>query len=463
MAAAATTLLASACIAGGSTSPSATAVASGASRSAGSVATPAAGNIPQPPLSKLNRRTRRRLAPASRRVDLAIPSFSHPATITNPLFPISDLTSTVLVGRLNGRAWLAETTLLPGTRPVDWNGRRVRTRESQFVAYLDGRIFEVAVDHYAQADDGSVWYFGEDAYTYERGRISDTEGTWLAGVTAPPAMIMPAHPHVGDVYRTENIPNLVFEQVTVKKVGQKVRGPTGPVRGAMVGRELHMDEPRLEDKTFAPGYGEFLSGEGKTYEATALAVPVDAASGPIPAGLRSLLSEAIRAFDAARSGGWRAAAASTTALRTRWRGLRSEREPYRLAAEMDGALHRLGGAVGRRDSRAAAMAAIEVARIGLDLQLRYGSSARVNVARLGLWALQLQADAAAKDRMGVIGDAATMEWVRDRIPLGATATRVLDEQLQYVQGAAESGEFVAASDAAMQLRDVLAGLRPLDP
>ena len=112
--------------------------------------------------------------------------------------------------------------------------------------------------------------------------MSDTEGTWIAGVTGPPAMIMPAHPQVGDVYRTENIPGLVFEQVTVKKVDQTVNGPTGPVHGAMVGQELHMDEKRLEAKTFAPGYGEFFSGGGHTFEATALAVPVDRASGPSP-------------------------------------------------------------------------------------------------------------------------------------------------------------------------------------
>ena len=147
---------------------------------------------------------------------------------------------------------------------------------TSFVAYLNGRIFEVAVDLYAQADDGSVWYFGEDAFTYKHGGVADTEGTWLAGVTGPPAMIMPGHPQVGEVYRTENIPGLVFEQVTVKKVGVTVDGPVGSISGAMVGQELHMDEVRLEDKVFAPGYGEFFSGSGPTFEANALAVPIDA-------------------------------------------------------------------------------------------------------------------------------------------------------------------------------------------
>src|SRR4249920_300941 len=173
--------------------------------------------IPQPSMDALNQRTLGRLAPETRRVDLVAPSFPDPTTITNPLFPIGELQSALLLGKLYGKPWRAETNLLPGTKIVEWNGQQIETLRSQFVAYLNGRIFEVAVDLYAQADDGSVWYFGEDAYTYEHGRVVDTEGTWLAGVNGPPAMIMPGDPQVGDVYRTENIPGLVFEQVTVKK------------------------------------------------------------------------------------------------------------------------------------------------------------------------------------------------------------------------------------------------------
>ena len=36
------------------------------------------------------------------------------------------------------------------------------------------------------------------------------------------AMIMPADPKVGDVYRPENIPGFVFEEVTVKAVKEKI-------------------------------------------------------------------------------------------------------------------------------------------------------------------------------------------------------------------------------------------------
>src|SRR6266498_2254822 len=133
-------------------------------------------------------------APASKRVDLTRPSFSDPAKITNPLFPISRLRSALLLGHVDGKPFRTETTLLPDAEIVRWNNRRVRVRISQYVAYLDRRLEEVALDRYAQADDGSVWYFGEDVFDYKDGAVAVTEGTWLAGKEGPAAMIMPASP-----------------------------------------------------------------------------------------------------------------------------------------------------------------------------------------------------------------------------------------------------------------------------
>ncbi len=167
-----------------------------------------------------------------------------------------------------------------GHRIIEWkNGKCVRTLVSQYVAYLDGRIEEVALDFYAQADDGSVWYFGEDVYNYAEGVIRDTSGTWLAGKEGPAAMIMPAVPKVGEVHRPENIPGLVFEEVAVKAVDKTMAaGPRGAVRGALVGRELH-DDGTFSDKVFAPGYGEFFTAHEGDVEALALAVPTAALAG----------------------------------------------------------------------------------------------------------------------------------------------------------------------------------------
>jgi hypothetical protein len=136
--------------------------------------------IPQPTVDNLT------VAPAGKRVDTAMPTFSNPTEVTNALFPIGRQHSVVQLGRVDGKAFRTEVTLLPDTRVMEWEGRRIETLVSQYAAFLDGRIFEVAYDYYAQADDGSVWYFGEDVFNFKNGVIADTHGTWITGRMVPP-------------------------------------------------------------------------------------------------------------------------------------------------------------------------------------------------------------------------------------------------------------------------------------
>ncbi|MEO7295534.1 MAG: hypothetical protein ABIZ57_05285, partial [Candidatus Limnocylindria bacterium] len=104
------------------------------------------------------------LAGEGQRVDLAVPTFTNPTEITNPLFPVSAQHSVLLLGTVDDQAFRTEVTLLPTPRIIEWEGQQVATLVSQYVAFLDGQIHEVAYDLYAQADDGSVWYFGEDVF-----------------------------------------------------------------------------------------------------------------------------------------------------------------------------------------------------------------------------------------------------------------------------------------------------------
>ena len=116
------------------------------------------------------------VAPDSARVDLTVPRFSHPTEVTNPLFPVSRQASVLFVGHVDGQPFRTEVTLLPETRLVEWGGQEVETLVSQYTAFLGGRLQEVAYDLYAQADDGSVWYFGEDVADLEDGAIVRVAG-----------------------------------------------------------------------------------------------------------------------------------------------------------------------------------------------------------------------------------------------------------------------------------------------
>jgi hypothetical protein len=411
------------------------------------------GTIVQPVVKDLP------VAPTSERVDLALPVFSNPTDVTNPLFPIARQHSVVQLGRVDGKPFRTEVTLLPETRIIEWNGKPVETLVSQYVAFLDGRLHEVAYDFYAQDDSGAVWYFGEDVFNFRNGAIADTHGTWIAGKDGPAAMIMPADPKVGDVYRPENIPGFVFEEVTVKSVDETLRGPLGPIRGGLVVEELHMDG-QTEDKTFAPGYGEFLTAGGGDVEAFALGVPTDALSEPPPAELVTLQTGAAAVFDAAGSKDWRTASATVAKMTSAWRTHRTTDVPTMIEARMSGALRTLALGVDARDTTRTRQAAIDVAQPSLDLQLRHRPVAEIDLARFDLWAAQLLVDAAEGDAAAVSGDLFTMDYIRDRIAhsLGASDVTRVNTRLEQLQAAVGERDLKASAGAARGLRNVLAQL-----
>jgi hypothetical protein len=410
-----------------------------------------AGQIEQPSVADLA------VAPESERVDLARPSFSNPTEITNPLFPVSRQASVLLVGTVDDRAFRTEVTLLPTPRIIEWEGMAVETLVSQYVAFLDGRLHEVAYDFYAQADDGSVWYFGEDVFNFADGAIVDTHGSWIAGADGPAAMIMPADPRVGDVFRPENIPGLVFEEVTVREVGVTLDGPFGPIEGGFATEELHMDGSR-EEKSFAPWYGEFYTSDGSDTEALAMAVPTDALDEPVPEVLETMGSAAADALAAARAGDWATSAAATDALTDAW-GRYDGPVPALLDPLVADAIAALSDAVTGRDANSAHQAVIDVGRLTLDVQLLYRPVPEVDLARFGLWASQLQLDAEEADDGAVNGDLFSLDYVRERIRQVLTAddgTRI-NALMEEIDGLVQDGDLAAVADAAEELRDVVAG------
>lgn len=184
-------------------------------------------------------------------------------------------------------------------------------------------------------------------------------------------MIMPADPKMGNVFLPENIPGFVFEEVTVKAVDQTVPGPHGPVHRAMISEELHQDAS-LEEKIFAPGYGEFFTGSGNNVEALALAVPTDVLPGPVPAELRALSNGADRIFAAVKSKNWKAAAVAAEEMSSAWKTYNATGEvTARLRAPMKRALRGLSSATGSRNATKSRRSGLAVADAALDLQLQY--------------------------------------------------------------------------------------------
>jgi hypothetical protein len=407
--------------------------------------------IPQPALDDP------RVAPEAQRVDTEVPTFSNPTEVTNPLFPISKQESVLLLGRVDGEPFRTEVTLLPETRIIEWQGQRVEVLVSQYVAFTGGRLHEVAYDFYAQDDSGAVWYFGEDVFNFKDGFLTDTHGTWIAGKDGPAAMIMPADPQVGDVYRPENIPGLVFEEVTVKQTDLTLQGPLGPVEGGLKIEELHLLDKVREEKTFGPGYGEFLTGGSGDVEAISLAVPTDRLEGTTPAELTTLQEGAAQIHGQAKLSD--TSAKTVEGMNAAWRSFQASGEvPSNIAPLMSASLEALSRAVDEGNQAKAKQAAIEVARSSLDLQLRHRPAIEIDLARFDLWLAQLELDAKAGDPAQVNGDFFVIDYIRDRIQhtLGADLVEV-NTLLDELNGGVADEDLAAAAETTQQLREVVAG------
>jgi hypothetical protein len=402
------------------------------------------------------------LAQPGKRVDLTRPKFSNPTSVTNPLHPTSKIAQVIYGGQVDGKPFRTEFSLLPDIKTVSWDGRQVKTITVQYLAFSDGRIQEIATDSFAQADDGSVWYFGEDVADYKDGVIYTHEGTWHAGKDAPAALIMAPTPTAGQVWRTENAPGIAFEEITVKSTGQTVFGPSGPINGTINVSELHTDNTR-EDKIFAPGYGEFSTGTPTgDLERASLAVPTDTRPGPPPAALNALSAAIRKAYDAVGKSDWAAATTTVAAVQKAWAVYRPSSPHGVLETQMSRDIDTLATAIAARRSAEARGAALRVAQNDLDQRLRYQPVVQTDLARLDLWARQIVVDAATKDAGSVAGDVATLELTRDRVrrAVDPAGTARLDAALRDLRRIADAKDIAAAAKAAPALQATIAALQP---
>lgn len=101
--------------------------------------------------------------------DGPVPAFSRSTEITNPLFPLSSTPALVDEGEKAGQPYRVTVSLTDQTKSVVVDGITIVAVVAEHRGTLDGELIEVALDYYAQADDGGVWYMGEDGDNYVPG------------------------------------------------------------------------------------------------------------------------------------------------------------------------------------------------------------------------------------------------------------------------------------------------------
>ena len=120
--------------------------------------------------------------------------FVHPIANPNPFFPLVPGTTFFYEGESDGVPTTTITEVTCDTLVIaDVTTTIVRDR-----AFENGVRVEDTFDYFAQHENGTVWYFGEDAMEFFP---PSTEGTWREGVDdADAGFIMLADPRVGDRY-----------------------------------------------------------------------------------------------------------------------------------------------------------------------------------------------------------------------------------------------------------------------
>jgi hypothetical protein len=194
------------------------------------------------------------------------PKFSHSTQITNPYLPISAFQHCVLAGTDQGQHLKVVRTLLHQTTPFTYAGQTF-----QAVEVLDRvhdtkihQLIERTVDYFAQDDAGNVYYLGEDVNEYSHhGKVVKHGGQWRFGRdTQVPGVLMTADPKLGDVFDSENVPNIVHETSTVVGAGLTARINGHAYSNVLRIREDATPPPEIEFKRYAPGVGVISEANG---------------------------------------------------------------------------------------------------------------------------------------------------------------------------------------------------------
>jgi len=177
------------------------------------------------------------------------PKFSHPRDINNPYLPLASLKQ--------DKKERVERTARPEIhKTFQVGGQTVEalTVEDREFNAAD-ELIEATRDYFAQDDDGNVYYTGEDVDEYSHGKITGHSGAWLFGKnTQKLGLLMPAHPKVGDKFKSEDAPPITWEQDEVISLSEIATVPAGTFQNCVKIKENASDGD-TEYKLYAPGVG----------------------------------------------------------------------------------------------------------------------------------------------------------------------------------------------------------------
>src|SRR6266704_4007033 len=114
---------------------------------------------------------------------------------------------------LEGNDIKLQLTVLDETKTIDG----VATRVVEEREWKKGELFEVARNYFAICEQTKdVFYFGEDVYFYEKGKVVKHDGSWLAGQNGAKAgLMMPGAPKLKMKYYQEVAPGVAMDRAEI--------------------------------------------------------------------------------------------------------------------------------------------------------------------------------------------------------------------------------------------------------
>lgn len=129
--------------------------------------------------------------------------------------------------------------------------------------WVGDELREETKDYLAQDKAGNVWYFGEVVDNYENGKLTDHDGSWIAGDKgALPGIWMKAGHTVGDEYRQEYYKGEAEDMGKIVGTGETVKIAAGTFTNCIrIFDWTPLDKESKEHKTYCPDAGGLVLSE----------------------------------------------------------------------------------------------------------------------------------------------------------------------------------------------------------
>jgi hypothetical protein len=182
-------------------------------------------------------------------------------TIDNPYFPLPVGQRTVLEGEEFFRDVLVRITVLDEIETV----AGVETRVVEEYEQESGRLVEISRNFFAQTDDGTVCYFGEEVDIYDAdGNVTSHAGAWRAdGERNIPGIFMPPTLEIGQAFQQEIAPGIAEDQAKVTALGEVTEVPAGRFEDTATLVDVNPLDGSQGEKVYAPGVGLIVDGPAR--------------------------------------------------------------------------------------------------------------------------------------------------------------------------------------------------------